>query len=58
MYLFYVITEDEEVKRRAGKTRIRQRQESYGGRRQEEAREYGWNCAVQNRSSRHDHIES
>ena len=58
MYLFNVIIEDKEVKRRAGKTRIRQRRESYGGRRHEEAREYGLNCAEQNRSSRHDHIES
>ena len=58
MYLFNVIIEYEEVKRRAGETRIRQRRESYGGRRQEEVREYGWNCAERNRSSRHDHIES
>ena len=54
MYLFNVIIEDEEVKRRAEKTRTRQRQESDGGRRHEEAREYGWNCAEQNGSSRHE----
>jgi len=52
VYLFNVIIEDEEVKRRAGETRIRQRRESYGGRRQEEVREYGWNCAEQKRSNR------
>ena len=52
MYLFNVIIEHEEVKRRAGETRIRQRRESYGGRRQEEVREYGWNCAEQKWSNR------
>ena len=56
MYLFNVIIEDEEVKRRAGETRIRQRRESYGGRRQEEVREYGWNCAEQNQSNAIDMI--
>ena len=51
-----MIIEDEEVKRRAGETR-NENQTGTRIRRWKKpirVREYGWNCAEQNWSSRHD----